>query len=69
MNAKKITKWWNRLRKKDPAMLEPIIEYMFDKKRYRAMKRISRKEARDTKEQVKQKLIDLRREVEERGKK
>lgn len=47
MNANRIRKWWNRERKKDAAMPEPKIEFMYNRKYYRAIKRIARKEAKE----------------------
>jgi len=47
MRESKIARKWNKLRSRDPTMPEPILEYMPDKKLYRAMKQITRKESRD----------------------
>ena len=46
MKDSKIIRQWNKLQKKSgwETMPEPILEYMPDKKLYRAMKRITRKE-------------------------
>jgi len=44
---KSLMKEYNRMRKKDATMPIPILEYSYDKKLYKAMRRICRLESKE----------------------